>query len=147
MYRTINWSRIAVWSKERVPHVGSAFGEEVTVDKQPYSYFLAHSVNLQLQMTVNLWLFLGQWLGVPAVKVKSFIKVRSWYYIVHKLKIIVHNFKINTLYMSLTWSKLFRYRDGATKLQRHTNGTVCLKKRGDLPILLETRTGILCLYW
>lgn len=28
--------------------------EEVTVDKQPLSYFLAHSVTLQLQMTVNL---------------------------------------------------------------------------------------------
>lgn len=73
--QTIFWSRIAAWSKERVPCAGSLLREEVTVDKQPFSYFLAHSVNLQLQMTVNLWLFLGQQLGVPAVKVKSFIKV------------------------------------------------------------------------
>lgn len=37
-----------------MPDVGSVFREEVTVDKQPFAYFLAHSVNLQLRMAVNL---------------------------------------------------------------------------------------------
>lgn len=43
--------------RERCP-MRAVLREEVTVDKQLLSYFLAHSVTLQLQMTVNL----GQWL-------------------------------------------------------------------------------------
>lgn len=57
-----------------MPHEGSARREEVTVDKQPPPYFLAHSVDVQLQLTVGLPLFLGQWLRGPALKQKASLR-------------------------------------------------------------------------
>lgn len=73
----MNWSRAAAGGEGSVPHEGSARREEVTVDKQPPPYFLAHSLDVQLQLTVGLPLFLGQWLRGPALKAESFMEGSS----------------------------------------------------------------------
>lgn len=87
MSTSMNWSRAAAGGKGSVPHEGSALREEVTVDKQPPPYFLAHSVDAQLQLTVSLPLFLGRWLCGPAVKAESFVRGSSRCCVVPEFKI------------------------------------------------------------